>query len=132
METPSNDESTSALARPERSTRPCSLRTETAVSGGASISRWVSNPASWPRPTSSRFVATLKNEPSPESRSSTRSANAFAFSSVGRKTILRSFTRTVPGAPAATRTSPNALRTSSFAPAPTARSEVCSNVYEGP
>ena len=79
-------------------------------------------------------MPTLTRAPSPERRSSTRSAKARAFSSVGRKTTLRSFTFTTPGAPAVTLTPPKAFLTSSrgASPAASARSAVCSKAYEGP
>ena len=132
--TPSNEDSTSAAAIPETSTRPCSLRTESTASGGASTSRCVSKPTSrLPRSSSSRFVPIRSGCPSPERRSSIVSAKAFAFSSVGWNTTLRSRTFTVPGAPLTTRTLPKALRSSIRGAAPaTARSAACSNVKDGP
>ena len=69
--------------------------------------------------------------PRPASRNSIRSAKAFAFSSVGWKTTLRSLTRIGPGgAPALTRTPPNAF--ADLEPGRRAAQRALGRLLEGP
>ena len=77
--------STSAPATSATSTRPCSLRTTTAVPGGTRSSRCVSKPT-WPsrRSSSSRLVATRSARPPRRAGAGSRRRSARARSSVSR------------------------------------------------
>ena len=126
---------TSAEAASATSTRPCSLRTVTAVAGGTVSSKCVSKPTSRPSERfsiSSRLVATRSTFPSSVAWRRTSCAKARACSSVGRNTTFRSAILTCPGSPARTSTPPKALTTSMAVPAGTGWICSASKVYEGP